>query len=174
MSLTYYCDNKCCEIKFSQKVNTKPNIRRGYCKKAGVFIFDPEEKRVLLVQSRGHLWGPPKGTLEIDKEETTVQCAIREVKEETGLNISSEDFQSAIKIKNRALYYYTEKKFEKVEPQNTEDNDANGITWIRIECLQKCIDDGKIFLNEHCKILFQKFLKITFGKNEFIKVVRRK
>lgn len=174
MSMTYYCDNKCCEIKFIDNGNYKPNIRRGYCKKAGVFIFDPEERKVLLVQSRGHLWGAPKGTLEIDKGENTVDCAIREVKEETGLTITASEFQTAVKIKNRALYYYIEKKYEKVYPQKNEDNDANGITWIHIECLKKCIDDGKIVLNEHCKILFHKFLKIDFGKNEFTKVSRRK
>ena len=82
--------------------------KKRYRKKAGIFIYDPETKKVLLVQSRGRLWGPPKGTIkdnELDKD-----CAIREVKEETGINILESNFLKIMRIKNNAIYYYVEMK----------------------------------------------------------------
>jgi len=173
----YKCPKKCCLI---EVIEPNPptlirRLRRGHCRKAGVFIYDPSEKRVLLVQSRGQLWGPPKGTLEVDIEETSSECAIREVKEETGLELKAEDFSRAIKIKNRAIYYYTERKTEPVHIQNgNDDNDANGITWIKISCLEQCINSGHIILNQHCKLVLKKILGHEFPKSEFIKVRPRR
>jgi 8-oxo-dGTP pyrophosphatase MutT (NUDIX family) len=146
--------------------------RRNY-KKAGVFIYDPAEDRVLLVQSRGHLWGPPKGTLELGETET--QCAVREVKEETGLDVRPEDFSRATKIKNRALYFYLEMNMTPVAVQDeVKDNDANGLTWIKVDCLKECIYNGHIVLNQHCKLVFQRFKKVTFPKSGFTMVVNKK
>lgn len=176
MSRAYNCLKGCCLIKISEPRNTLffPK-RRGQCRKAGVFIFDPEEKMILLVQSRGQLWGAPKGTLEVDRNETSCECAIREVKEETGLDIESKDFSRAIKIKNRAIYYYLEKKYEEVYIQTSlEDNDANGITWIKLNCLEECIKEGNMILNEHCRILIKKFLGKQIPNSDFVKVKRNK
>ena len=54
-------------------------------RKAGVVIFNPPTESVLLVQSRGNLWGFPKGSIE--ENETIKDAAIREVREETGLKV---------------------------------------------------------------------------------------
>ena len=175
MSQKYYCEKKCCLIEVSNLVdNLFHRLKRASCK-AGVLIYDPDQQRVLLVQSRGQLWGPPKGTVEISKNETSCQCAIREVKEETGLDIAPQDLTRAITIKNRAVYYYAEIKFTPVTIQTgQEDNDANGITWIKIDCLEQMIKSGQIILNQHCKIAFKKFLKLDFPKSDFIKVKSRR
>lgn len=170
MSLTYTCSKGCCTIE-EQPLEQQPRRkRRGNCRKAGVFIYDPEENRVLLVESRGHLWGPPKGTVEMDIDETSCACALREVKEETGLVLTADDFLRAIKIKNRAIYYYTEYKTCSVSIQKSEDNDANGITWIKIDCLEEFIKSGNIVLNQHCKIAFEKFIGKSFPKSGFTRV----
>lgn len=175
MSRIYNCPKKCCIIEVNEPSEHLVRRRRGHCRKAGVFIYDPEEKRVLLVQSRGQLWGPPKGTLEIDKNETSCQCAVREVKEETGLDVKPEDFTRAIKIKNRAIYYYLERKTEQVHIQyNQEDNDANGITWIKLDCLEECILSGHIIINQHCKLVLKKFMEKDFPKSDFVKVKTRR
>lgn len=164
------CSEKCCTIKYSI-LPSKP-IFKIRCKKSGVFIYDPTEERVLLVQSRGHLWGCPKGTLE--NEETSAECALREVKEETGLVLNVSDFKRGVKIRNRALYYYAEIKTTEVYPENREDNDVNGITWIKIKCLEKMIINGDIILNQDCKLLFKKFLYITFPKSDFVRVEKKR
>jgi ADP-ribose pyrophosphatase YjhB (NUDIX family) len=174
MSLTYTCSKGCCTIEELPLEIQPRKKRRGNCRKAGVFIYDPEEDRVLLVESRGQLWGPPKGTLEIDIEETSCDCAIREVKEETGIELVPENFLRAIKIKNRAVYYYTEMKMCPVKIQEIPDNDANGITWIKIACLEEFIQSGNIILNQHCKTAFEKFLGKTFPKSGFTKVEKCK
>jgi 8-oxo-dGTP pyrophosphatase MutT (NUDIX family) len=175
MLQTYACEKGCCSIKVkTYPPNSFRHPRRRNYKKAGVFICDPLEDRVLLVQSRGQLWGPPKGTLEIG--ETNRHCAIREVKEETGLDITVRDFSRATKIKNRAMYYYVEMDTCDVEVQehdDEEDNDANGIAWFKIDCLEQCIRDGMIVLNQHCKLTFKRFLNKTFPKSDFIKVVSK-
>ena len=126
-------------------------------KKAGSFIYNTSLNKVLLVQSRGQMWGPPKGTMKPD--ESVLECAIREVKEETGIELSETNFLGEIVIKSKALYYFSERDIndDVITPQTTmEDNDANGIGWFNIDCLNDLIQDGKIFITQHCRILIKK------------------
>lgn len=172
--VTYKCENKCCLIKINPyKENTThySYLKSNTNKKAGVFIYDPKEQRVLLVQSRGQYWGPAKGTLE--NGENNKDCAIREVKEETGIDIVGEQFIKATKIKNKSIYYYVEMNIENVDVQDTNGNDANGITWIKLDCLKKCINSGLIVLNQHCRIIFIRFLNIFYPKTNFVKVSKK-
>ena len=172
---TYKCSNGCCSIKIMNY--HRPNeyhlkIRR---KKAGIFVYDPDKDSVLLVQSRGFLWGCPKGS--INKEESEKECAIRETKEESGLDIDSSEFIKAVKVKNKALYYYVERKQKDVTVQkhvDDEKNDANGITWIKIKCLEEEVKKGRIGLNQHSRILFSKLKGLKFPKSNFIKVCKKK
>ena len=169
---TYYCRDGCCVVQTNTYKSVKRFYNRNY-RKAGVFIYDPKEKRVLLVQSRGHLWGPPKGSLNIDEKE--IDCAIREVKEETGLNISNYNFSHCINIRNRAVYYYVEMNTCAINVQDDmEDNDANGITWIKVSCLENAIIDGNMVLNHYAKIVFWKFLNKTFPKSTWTKIINKR
>ena len=173
---TFTCEKGCCSIEMdlSEFQKKKVLLRKRY-RKAGVFIYDPKEDRVLLVQSRGQLWGPPKGTIEFGENET--QCAIREVKEETGLDVTPSDFTKAIKIKNRAIYFYVEmdSRLASVYIDKTiPDNDVNGITWIKLDCLQSCVYDGHMVLNQHCKTVCARFVRRTFPKSKFIVVTHKR
>jgi len=172
---TYVCPDKCCSIKIARVPPV--SWRRGRCHKAGIFIFDPEEQRVLLVQSRGQLWGMPKGTVEIEKNETSLECALRETMEETGLIFKPEELLRATKVKNRAIYYYAERKSSEICIQKNPDepaNDANGITWIKLSCLYDYVSSGQIILNQHCRIVFKRFLDIRFPAVKFIKVKKKR
>lgn len=166
---TFTCPNGCCDIKIKPYIEPKDPFERVIRSKnkAGVFIYDPKTDKVLLVQSRGNFWGPPKGTLQYDESER--QCAIREVKEETGLNISDYDFTKAIRIRNRAIYFYLEMdKCEVTVQDHIAGNDANGIGWIKPDCLKKCIENGNISLSQHCRIVFSKFQENFFPQSIFI------
>jgi len=166
----YKCRKGCCTIKIRpyNKLHNKYKQYTNY-KKTGVFLYDPKEDRVLIVQSRGHLFSPPKGSLEIGESE--IKGAIREVLEETGIDISNKWFSKATRIKDRAIFFYLELDTCIIDPQNTiDDNDANGLTWIKIDCLEECIKNGNIVLNHYAKIVFYRFLKKSFPKSGFNKV----
>lgn len=155
-----FCRKKCCKIHISKY--SKPNYKYIYKKenkKAGVFIYDPDKKKILIVQSRGNLWGAPKGSL--NTGETEKQCAIRELKEETGILLDRKLLERYIVIRNKATYYYIELPETDVSVQNhIEHNDANAISWINIDCLLELIIQKKIILNSHCKINLRNFLGI--------------
>lgn len=168
----YYCDNKCCKIKIKSYVKNFKFFNRNY-KKAGIFIFDPKTDKVLLVQSRGHLWGPPKGTANIG--EHFKLCAVRETEEETGIKINPEKLNRYVKINNKAVYYYLEMDECEINIQNKiKDNDANGITWIKLNCLEKSIMNGNIVLNHYAKIVFKKFLYTKFKNSSWTMVKYKK
>lgn len=168
------CKKGCCSIRIHEYYTietTRQHYRNN--KKAGVFIYDPKKNRVLLVQSRGKFWGPPKGTIEFGENE--IDCAIREVMEETGLYVNPTKFSRATAIKNKAVYFYLEMDTIPVNIQtNIDDNDANGITWIKLDCLQECIKNGHILLNKHCKIVFNRFLDQIFPISGFTKVFSKR
>jgi ADP-ribose pyrophosphatase YjhB (NUDIX family) len=164
---TYNCEKGCCKICIQQYNDQYYFYQNKNRKKAGAFIYDPELKKVLLVQSRGQFWGFPKGSIEQD--ELVQDCAIREVKEETGISINIQDFIKATTIKKRATYYYIEMKCCDINLQQQEENDANGITWIGIDCLKGLILSGNIMINNHTRILFKKFLNICLPNSNFIK-----
>ena len=161
MTTLFKCYKGCCTIKvqpyYEQKINYFNNKPK---KKAGMFIYDPNTQKILLVQSKGNLWGPPKGT--VNEKELIKECAIREVKEETGLDISIKQLSNEMNFKNKAFYYYLEMKECEVFIQNHNNNDANGIAWINIDCLSEFIIKGNISLTRHCKWLINKILSKNF------------
>ena len=151
------CKKRCCifnkcDYKFT---NCWAETKRSK-KKAGVFVCDPENMRILIVQSRNNLWGSPKGTIE--KGENSIVCALRELKEETSLNISESDLSLSKKIRNDSIYYYTEMNYKKTKININEiEDDISGISWIHIDCLKNMIDDKTISVTQHFKILVKKF-----------------
>jgi len=167
----FKCPEGCCEIKISNYIKKKhsENFFKKGNKKAGVFIYDPKKNKVLLVQSRGNLWGIPKGTLEYGETERI--CAIREVKEETGLEISEGSFIKSVKIYNNAEYFYIHLDECEVKVQkHIIGNDANGIGWIKPSCLEKFIKNGNISVNKHCRLVFKKFQNLDLPEANFVDV----
>lgn len=160
----FKCNRECCEYMvtpyvYEDRAYERPKTK---IKKAGGFIFDRPRQKILLVQSRGQLWGPPKGTMQ--ENETPNECAIREIKEETGFEVSENDFQGYSVIKSKAIYYHIEASSEdlKVIPQShIENNDANGIGWFHVDCLNDLIESKTISINQHCRLL----IKRIFEKN---------
>lgn len=114
----------------------KPFERFKESKRAGVVIIHKKKNQVLLVQSRGIFWGFPKGSVEGD--ETLIECAKREILEETSIELSIEA-QDFFICHNRTHYYM---KVVDVKPRidiekirSIEFNDCTGIAWVDIDCL---------------------------------------
>ena len=154
------CTNKCCNLKVKTYI---PDSNKIYChnrqqKKAGALIFDNTKNKILLVQSKGNFWGIPKGT--VKENEHIYDSAIREVKEETGITISPSDFINTYHVNNKGTYFHIQMNECEVDVQTEMiDNDANGIGWINLTCLNDLIERKIITLNKHTIILLQKFLK---------------
>lgn len=156
------CQKGCCLFRilsYDHNANIPYITCKEHIKKAGCFIYDLVKRRVLLVQSRGQLWGPPKGSIQDD--ESPLECAIREVKEETGLTVSINDFIGSTVVNSKALYYFINIDSSDVHlfPQELYGNDANGIGWVQIDCLIELITNQMMHVNKHCKLLIEKVFK---------------
>ncbi len=163
---TFKCREGCCNLLIKKYINLNTNMRHKYNKKkTGIFLYDKKQRKVLLVQSKGSLFGLPKGSLE--ENENELDGAIREVYEETGIIIKREDLEKCnyIVLYNRCKFYFMEMKECDVKIQDMNDtNDVNGITWIKIRCLIDLIKRKKILLNYYTRICFRDFLNINIRK----------
>lgn len=71
--------------------------------KCGVIVFRRKDNRFLIVKNRtSQFWGFPKGHQE--DGETTIETAIRELKEEAGISIKDTDI--IYSLKKRSWYLY--------------------------------------------------------------------
>ena len=127
-------------------------------RKSGALIYDQGKHHVLLVQSRGNLWGCPKGSPE-DNEEFE-EGAIREVREETGLTLNESELSNPIWISPSVVYFSVERiGVQDGHVQPKDGNDANGVVWIKVECLKTLLADGSMRITSHTR----KALQILLG-----------
>jgi len=156
------CLSGCCDILIAPYSNLfKP--RHGTHVKAGVIVYDPDQDKLLLVQSRGRLWGVPKGS--IKHGESIENCAIRELYEETGLRLSVNILNEYVTVKNLSHYYYVEMSQRDVYiNSDIKNNDATGLTWIRTECMLNMIERNMLQLNYHTKIALHLVFRIPLRK----------
>ncbi len=106
-------------------------------KSCGALVYRKTKSQIelLLIKNRygGH-WSFPKG--HVEGEETEIQTALREVKEETGLDIQlQEGFRQAVEyfpepnIKKQVVYFLGEAQGGKVKMQEEE---ISRIIWTEI------------------------------------------
>ena len=101
-------------------------------KSCGCIII--ENNKVLLIQQlQGH-WGFPKG--HVEEGETEKQTAIREVKEETNLDVEivgenrySESYVIGKTIKKEVVYFVAKKIGSEIKPQEEEINEIKWATY---------------------------------------------
>lgn len=172
------CKNKCCSLYFSEYKGGewlsdeewykthKYDTNNKKIKKAGTFILDSKNNKILIVQARGRYWGSPKGS--IDNDETVKECAIRETMEETGIKIDESLLKSYTCIKGKCIYYDIElEEFTPYVQNSIKDNDANGIGWVKIDCLKEMIEDKKVVINQHLRLLIKKKFEIDLLYNKY-------
>jgi hypothetical protein len=160
----FFCYRGCCNYAVTSYIKKRRHYRSfdKTCKpcKAGVFITSKD--KVLLVQSKGQYWGPPKGSLK--PGESIKEAALREVKEETGIDLKAEELNEIKVVKGSCHYYQIEMEELDVKVQtDIVDNDANGIGWFKIGCLVDLVQNGKIYINQHCVLLLKKMFGITIS-----------
>ena len=154
------CECGECEIDSSRyKPSWEVKTTNQRKRKAGVFIYDPETSRIVLVQSRGNLWGCPKGSLK--DSETFKNGAVREVKEETGLAINPQSLEIHHSINSSIKYFYFEMKYKEVKVQKLPGNDANAVGWFNIKCLENLLKTRKMRLTLHTRNLLRRFLNFS-------------
>jgi len=117
------CDCGGCIFKTSVYDSDKAFSRNR--RKAGAVIFNPPTDSVLLVQSRGNLWGFPKGSIE--ENETIEAAAIREVREETGYELNITDLVKMHRVNNKVHYFESYSDRHPLHVQKTPSNDVNSL-----------------------------------------------
>lgn len=125
-----------CSITTWPYVTSSNKIIKFQKKKAGGILI--HDDRVLLVQSRGNMWGFPKGSIEDD--ESILECAIREVKEETSLFIIFTFDDKNYFFNNTLFFQKNLHSIPQIDSENikkNKDNDCSGIGWVNLECLKK-------------------------------------
>ena len=161
MIQTTYCNNGCCAL-----TTTNRPLRRQYYytknrSKAGAIIYDTNTDRILLIQSRHLKWGFPKGSTE-ERDTTIHETAIREVREETGIVISSDVMNKApLHRIYRCSYYYVEMPIQPIKLHDSDSNDSTGMTWIKPQCLLQLVRSGSVDINAHFRKVFFDVFRIT-------------
>ena len=131
-------------------------------RKAGGILI--HSGRVLIMQSRGNKWGFPKGGFE--RGENALQCAEREVHEETSFNIRFSDDDLKVKYKDTTFYV---KHLQNEPPEiditylKTPGNDCTGIGWVRLTCLKRLVRKEKT--RERTHDLVERLKTLTIDAN---------
>ncbi|MBR1540373.1 MAG: NUDIX domain-containing protein [Clostridia bacterium] len=119
-----------------------------------------EDRKVLLVQEKQGHWGLPKG--HVEGNETHEETAIREVKEETNLDVeinSSKVFEISYIIDDidedidKTVYFYPAKVIK--GDAERQESEINEIKWVPVEnaVSQLTYDNVKVMLENALKEL---------------------
>lgn len=138
-------------IHIHQKYQDHP--KRG----AGIFIYDESKNSVLLVQTWGIKWGPPKGHCD-SVHETYKECAIRETKEESGIEFTETQFEKSVRL-YRYKIYYSKVSQDDYKTFNGLDKEITAIQWFSIDDLVNRIISGDMDMNMVGLISFEYFLR---------------
>lgn len=113
------------------------SLKRGAPRKrAGVFLYNPAENKVLVVQVFNEFTGIPKGGQE--DGETTVQTALRELEEEAGIKLPCLDEENKVVFDRTCTYYIVETDTcLPTKLHKFDGNDVTGVGWVHPKCLCK-------------------------------------
>jgi mRNA-decapping enzyme subunit 2 len=97
----------------------------------GSILFDESNKYVIVVQNNDGIWGLPKG--KIEKNETYVDCAIRETYEEIGLNIKNIiNHNNYVGFSDRFIFYIIKNINKNIKFKPMVQGEIRGIKWISV------------------------------------------
>lgn len=146
--LNYQYFNHISNYLFLKVINHVPNIVKAedmIVKAGGMIVY---KNKILIVQSNFNKWGFPKGHR--NSGEDVLECAIREIKEETSLVVDLTENDRLQYICDSTVMYYkqlTRKPKINIKQIIQEQKDCTGITWIKLSCLKRqcrgITEDGK-------------------------------
>lgn len=149
------CKRGCCVLKMVEWRGDVSETKSRRCsRKSGVVIYDSATSEILLVQSRGNLWGMPKGTLDVGEDSKS--GAIREAYEETGIELTASDLGDSFVLGSATYYMVPFTKTEVSLQIQDGKNDASGIGWVRLACVDEMLRNNKIKLTHHANIIVSK------------------
>jgi 8-oxo-dGTP pyrophosphatase MutT (NUDIX family) len=104
---------------------------------SGILILNKHKKVLILRSSSGsfEIWSIPKG--EIDKNESTLEAAVRETKEEAGISVNPDLLvylgEKTYKTKKKKIhvYLFNAKQIEDIDPILNHENDK--YLWASLE-----------------------------------------
>lgn len=140
------CGKQCnCILKKIKEYKSPEKKYKNYCTKSGMLMYSKSGK-ILVVQSRGRLWGAPKGTVE--KDESLEECAVRELFEETGIKINVDEIWKNRKAKRLKHGFYFEVSNAPESKVSIIDKfDSTGGGWINLNCLKTLERKGLLRFN---------------------------
>lgn len=104
--------------------------------RAGLIAFDSDQKYILVVFGKEHnKWGLPKGKKNDD--ETDIQCAIRETKEETGLDFTPIEISGNVLEHYRCKYFFSFPVDCMLPPQTNDPVEIGDTCWKTIDELNE-------------------------------------
>ena len=120
-------------IIYLDKIQKVQNIVR----KAGGIIFNKDLDKVILVLNRlsyqkgENKWGLPKG--HIEKNEKINICAMREIKEETGLDLKLLSYHRCIKINNSYYFVIVLNTNKEISLKAIDEDEIIFTKWFNLE-----------------------------------------
>ena len=128
--------------------------------------FCGDDIRILLVRGKqSGKWGFPKGHLE--RNEDLIGTAIREMKEETNIDVSESDIDKRIKLGDYTFFLVRMRKLEKVVEQKSEILESK---WMLMDDIMNLETDN---VNYPLK-LFRFFIKRDKTITDFINLNKKK
>ena len=132
--------------------------------RAGTIIINYETKQLLITQSYGRHWGLPKGHLE--KNENSIDCALRETLEETGIKLNIHDLKERKSIYNGdAIYYLVDGTKLNFNRENIDTQEISDVCWMYFDSLKEKFKNKEIIINSHLKTLLPYIQKVIKNGN---------
>lgn len=145
----------------------------------GAVLFNPTMDKILVVKEDRKIknYGLPKGKK--SKNENGIDCAIREVYEETGYNIENKIVDISVTIFDKITFYFVFNVNEKTKFQTLAKNEISEITWLDINCLDSLMNDKKYTLVTRCYSNWKNLHKLLirdrfkFDKSKFDNIIQK-
>jgi hypothetical protein len=158
-SFHYIQCNKPCNCVLKQYSSSHFKNNKKWNKKAekgGVIMYSTQSNKMLVIQSRGRLWGFPKGTRE--ENESIYDCAKRELLEETGISFPLCNLATLSIVKLPHAVYYNVPHHGALPEVKIEDKfDSTGGGWIKPNCFKRFIKSGCIKVTADTKRILKDY-----------------